>query len=318
MDTAARLLRLLSLLQSQPAWRGDELADRLGVTTRTVRRDVTRLRSLGYPVDAAAGIEGGYRLGTGGRLPPLLLDDDEAVAIAVGLRVAATSTLAGAEAAVVAALAKLDQVLPSRLRERVGAVHAATIPLPGPELPTIDAEVLVTLATGCRRGEGIRFDYRDHDGNETERSVEPYQIVHTGRRWYLVGRDRDRREWRTFRVDRVGAPILTGHRYTFEDPPDAAALVSEGTTVAPWDIEARFLVSAPPADVRRFYPPTMAVVEADGGDGSARSLLRISANHIGPLVRFAMGIPFPFEVLDPPELRSEVRKWAARITRNNK
>lgn len=313
-DTAARLLRLLSLLQTRPQWRGDELAARLEVTTRTLRRDVTRLRSLGYPIDAALGAHGGYRLGTSGRLPPLLLDDDEAVAIAVGLRVATTTTVSGVEDAAVAALAKLEQVLPARLRERVSAVRASTDQLPGPKLPMIDAEVLVMLATGCRRTEGLRFSYRDHQGRDTVRSVEPHRIVHTGRRWYLVARDRDRDGWRTFRIDRIANPTLTGQRYVLEEPPDAATMVAEGTEIAPWAIEARILLHLDLDQARRDFPATVGVVEP-AGDGTA--LLRVAAGDLAPLVDFACRIRCDFEVLAPPELRAALGELGAKLLRRH-
>lgn len=315
MDTAARLLRLLSLLQTRPLWDGAELADRLGVTTRTVRRDVTRLRSLGYPVEADAGHGGGYRLGhlgQGGRLPPLLLDDDEAVAIAVGLRVATTTTVSGVEESAVAALTKLHQVLPVRLRERVAAIAGSTIQLPRGDLPPVDAEVLVVLAAGCRWTEGIKFTYRDHAGQESQRSVEPFHIVHTGRRWYLVARDRDRDAWRTFRIDRIVAPALTGLRYHFDDPPDPVALVAEGTGLVPWEIEARVLIRASAEDVARVVPAGDGVVEAV--DASS-CVLRFAANDLAPLVSYAARIPWEFDVLAPAELRDAIRELGERLTR---
>ncbi|TDW76938.1 helix-turn-helix transcriptional regulator [Kribbella pratensis] len=310
MDTAARLLRLLSLLHSRPQWDGAELAARLDVTPRTVRRDVTRLRSLGYPIDAEAGIGGGYRLGPGGRLPPLLLEDEEAVAIAVGLRVATTTTVSGVEEAAISALAKLHQVLPTRLQEQVAAIGAHTTQLPQGELPQVDGEVLVTLAAGCRHVEGIRFRYRTHDGSESERSVEPLQIVHTGRRWYLVARDRDRQAWRTFRVDRISEPVLTGSRYRFEDPPDPVALVAEGTGVAPWDIVARVRVQADAATVSRLIPPSQGVV--DPIDATTCEV-RFAANDLGPLVSGVIRLYWPFEILEPPELRTAVHEHARRL-----
>ena len=310
MDTATRLLRLLSLLHSRPHWDGAELAARLEVTPRTVRRDVTRLRSLGYPIDAEAGIGGGYRLGPGGRLPPLLLEDAEAVAIAVGLRVATTTTVSGVEEAAISALAKLHQVLPVRLREQVDAIGAHTTQLPQGELPTVDGGVLVTLAAGCRHTEGIRFGYRTHDGAVSERSVEPLQIVHTGRRWYLVARDRDRQAWRTFRVDRITNPELTGSRYHFDDPPDPVALVAEGTGLAPWDIVARIRVHAPADTVTKYIPPSQGVVEElDAGTCE----VRFAANELGPLVAQTIRIYWPFEILDPPELRTAVHNHARRL-----
>lgn len=310
MDTATRLLRLLSLLHARPQWDGAELAARLEITPRTVRRDVTRLRFLGYPIDAEAGIGGGYRLGPGGRLPPLLLEDAEAVAIAVGLRVATTTTVSGVEEAAVSALAKLHQVLPVRLREQVDAISAHTTQLPQGELPVVDGGVLVTLAAGCRHVEGLRFRYRTHDGTETERSVEPLQIVHTGRRWYLVARDRDRQAWRTYRVDRITRPELTGTRYRFVDPPDPVALVAEGTGIAPWDLVARLRVHAPAATVGKIIPPSQGVVEDIDGTTCG---VRFAANELGPLVDVVVRLPWPFEIVDPPELRTAVHDHARRL-----
>ncbi|HZX03443.1 helix-turn-helix transcriptional regulator [Kribbella sp.] len=310
MDTATRLLRLLSLLHSRPQWDGAELAARLEITPRTVRRDVTRLRSLGYPIDAEAGIGGGYRLGPGGRLPPLLLEDAEAVAIAVGLRVATTTTVSGVEEAAISTLAKLHQVLPVRLREQVDAIAAHTTQLPQGELPAVDGAVLVTLAAGCRHTEGIRFGYRTHDGTESERSVEPLQIVHTGKRWYLVARDRDRQAWRTFRVDRITRPELTGSRYHFDDPPDPAALVAEGTGVAPWDLVARLRVQAPADTVAKLIPPTQGIVEPLD---ATTCEVRFAANDLGPLVAQVTRIYWPFEILAPPGLREAVHEHARRL-----
>ncbi|MGW7685399.1 helix-turn-helix transcriptional regulator [Kribbella sp. NPDC054772] len=310
MDTATRLLRLLSLLHSRPQWDGAELAARLEITPRTVRRDVTRLRELGYPIDAAAGIGGGYRLGPGGRLPPLLLEDSEAVAIAVGLQVATTTTVSGVEEAAISALAKLHQVLPTRLREQVDAIGAHTTQLPQGELPAVDGGVLVTLAVGCRHTEGIRFGYRTHDGTESERSVEPLQIVHTGRRWYLVARDRDRQAWRTYRVDRITNPQLTGSRYRFDDPPDPVALVAEGTGVAPWDLVARLRVHAPADTVAKYIPPSQGIVEPLD---ATTCEVRFAANDLGPLVAQVVRIYWPFEILSPPELRTAVHEHARRL-----
>ncbi|MFC0625124.1 helix-turn-helix transcriptional regulator [Kribbella deserti] len=314
MDTAARLLRLLSLLQARPHWESADLADRLGVTTRTVRRDVARLRSLGYPVEADAGHGGGYHLGRGGRLPPLLLDDDEAVAIAVGLRVATTTTVSGVEEAAVAALAKLHQVLPTRLRERVSAIAGSTIQLPRGDLPPVDAEVLVVLAAGCRRTEGLRFVYRDHAGRESRRWVEPFHIVHTGRRWYLVARDREREAWRTFRVDRIADPTLTGQRYHFDSPPDPVALVAEGTGVVPWEIKARVLISASAEEVARVVPAGDGVVEVVD---ERSCVLRFGANDLAPLISYTSRIPCDFDVLEPPELREAIHNLGKRLLRGS-
>ncbi|URN18479.1 helix-turn-helix transcriptional regulator, partial [Streptomyces sudanensis] len=201
-DPAARLLRLLSLLHTRADWPGPELAGRLGVSTRTVRSDIGRLRGLGYPVSATPGTAGGYRLGPGARLPPLQLDDEEAVAVAIGLRTAAAQTVGGIEETSLRALAKLEQVLPARLRPRVAALAASTVPLPG-NGPAVDAGLLAALAAACRDRRRLRFDYRDHAGNATVRDAEPHRLVSTGRRWYLVAWDVDRDDWRTFRVDRL-------------------------------------------------------------------------------------------------------------------
>src|ERR1700688_2490239 len=202
LNTSARLLRLLSLFQARRYWSGAELSERLEVTPRTVRRDVDRLRSLGYPVNSTSGAGGGYQLGAGATLPPLLLDDDEAVAVAVGLRTAASGTVSGIEEASVRALSKLEQVLPSRLSRRVSALHAFIVPLANPG-PTVDAATLTAIAAACRDHEELRFGYHSRDGSPSVRAVEPHRLVHTGRRWYLAAWDTDRNYWRTFRVDPI-------------------------------------------------------------------------------------------------------------------
>src|SRR5436309_3491303 len=211
LETSARLLRLLSLLQARRDWTGTELATRLGVTTRTIRNDIGRLRGLGYPVDARPGVAGGYRLGTSGILPPLLLDDDEAVAIAVGLRTAASGSIAGIEETSVRALTKLEQVLPSRLRRRVSALGDVTSAFSA-EGPRIDPDLLATLAGACRDRARLRFSYMARDERLTRRSVEPAAVVHSGYRWYLVAYDLDRDDWRTFRLDRIRGRVRTGER----------------------------------------------------------------------------------------------------------
>ncbi|WP_197359093.1 helix-turn-helix transcriptional regulator, partial [Streptomyces clavuligerus] len=203
LETSARLLRLLSLLQAHREWSGAELAERLGVTARTVRRDADRLRALGYPVNASPGTGGGYRLGAGARLPPLLLDDEEAVAVAVGLRTSAGQGVEGIGETSVRALAKLEQVLPDRLRRRVSTLNSVTVPMLRVPRVQVDPSVLTELATACRDSEKLRFRYRDHSGSGTRRTVEPHRLVCTERRWYLVAWDLDRADWRTFRVDRV-------------------------------------------------------------------------------------------------------------------
>src|SRR5215218_11163657 len=219
MDTSERLLKLLSLLQARPDWTGRELAERLDVTGRTVRNDVERLRRLGYPVHASPGVGGGYRLGAGAALPPLLLDDEEAVAVAVGLRTAAGGSVAGIEETSIRALMKLEQVLPSRLRHRVDAVQASMVTVPGTG-PTVDADVLTAIAGAIRASERLRFDYIHHDGIMSVRTTEPHRLVNWGRRWYLVAWDTDRQDWRTFRVDRLSPRTPSGPRFTPREFPE--------------------------------------------------------------------------------------------------
>ena len=307
---AGRLLRLLSLLQSRPHWNGPELAERLGITQRTVRRDIANLRELGYPVEAEAGPNGGYQLGAGGALPPLLLTDDESVAVAIGLRAAASGGVAGYEEAAVAALAKLEQVLPGRLRERVLALNAVTV-LVRSGGTTVDPDILLTLAQGCRRPERIRFGYRDGSGNVSQRRVEPYGLVNVERRWYLVAHDLDRQDWRTFRVDRVSAPSLAGHRFVRTGEPDVAAMVADGLAFAAHHWQAEVWLRADVRDAALEIPRTFGTLEAvDGG-----TVLRIGANELDWLAHYIAGLPFEAEVRDPPELRAALRALGRHLQR---
>ncbi|MFG2713979.1 helix-turn-helix transcriptional regulator [Streptomyces goshikiensis] len=226
-DTPARLLTLLSLLQTPREWPGSELAARLRVSARTIRRDIDRLRELGYPVEATLGADGGYRLVAGAAMPPLVLDDEEAVAIAVGLRAGAGHAIEGVEEASVRALAKLEQVLPGRLRHRVGALQSATVALTRGDGPSVDPRTLTTMASAVAGPERLRFAYRARDGAPSRRLVEPYRLVSARSRWYLVAYDLEREDWRTFRVDRVAEAFATGARFTPRAlPMDAAAMVA--------------------------------------------------------------------------------------------
>ena len=316
MAPTGRVLRLLSLMQQRPAWSGPELADRLGVTTRTVRRDVTRLRDLGYPVDADASPAGGYRLGRGAALPPLLLDDDEAVAVAVGLRVAADGTVSGLEEAAVAALAKLEPVLPSHLRERVESMHTSTIELLAPNAPQVDAGVLMTLAGACRRPERVRFTYMTASEYEDERTVEPFRLVHTSRRWYLVGRDVRRDGWRTFRLDRMTDVAATGHAFTRGETPDAAELVAEGMALAPYRLHATIRLPVPLSEARRYIARTFGVAEEEAGRPPA-TVVRFGGDSVEWMARVVAQLPFTVEVVDPPELRAAIRALGRRLVRAN-
>ncbi len=247
-ETSSRLLELLSMLQARRDWPGEELCERLGVSRRTIRRDVERLRELGYPVESVRGPAGGYRLRAGTAMPPLLLDDEEAIAIAVGLRTAARASVQGIEETSVRALVKLEQVLPAHLRRRVAALGSATIagPVAG---PTVDPQHLTVVASACRELECIRFAYEARDGAKTRREVEPHSLVNLGRRWYLVAWDRGREDWRSFRVDRLTKPATTGVRFKARRLPakDAAAYVQSSIASRPNRYEARVTLMAPAA-----------------------------------------------------------------------
>jgi predicted DNA-binding transcriptional regulator YafY len=313
LETSARLLGLLSLLQSRRAWSGPELAERLEVGVRTIRRDVERLRRLGYPVHAAPGVAGGYRLGAGAELPPLLLDDDEAVAVAVGLRTAAGGSVAGIEETSVRALAKLEQVLPAHLRRRVNALQAFTVPAPGSG-PTVDADVLATIAAACRDHEGLRFAYRSHDASATRRRVEPHRLVHLGRRWYLLAFDLDRDDWRTFRVDRIGKPLSAGARFAPRRLPadDVAAYVSRAMSSARDRYQARVILHAPIAALQRKVPATYGSLEPIDDE---TCMLHTGSDWLGGLAVYIAEIGVDFTVVEPPELVERVRDLAGRFAR---
>ncbi|GAA4206787.1 WYL domain-containing protein [Streptosporangium oxazolinicum] len=310
LETSARLLRLLSLLQTPRDWPGTELAERLGVSPRTIRRDIDRIRELGYVVHATAGTPG-YRLGAGAGLPPLLLDDDEAVAVAIGLGTAAVSSVAGIQETSVRALAKLEQVLPPRLRQRVGDLRSVTVPLVGPDA-AVDPSVLTAIASAVRGRESLRFDYRSHDGTGDLRAAEPYRLVNSGRRWYLVAWDTGRDDWRTFRVDRLRLRTPNGPRFTPREPPgaDLALYISERISVDPYRYRGRFTVRAPADVVAARMPPTMAVVEP-AGDGVC--VLSTGSNSLDELAMWVAQLGVPFEVHEPPELIQHIRALGTRL-----
>ncbi len=303
MDTAERLLKLLGLLEGRIDWTAEELGRRLEVTTRTVRRDITRLRDLGYPVEAVAGPGGGYRLGAGGKLPPLLLDDEEALAVALGLRVSATTAVGGLEDASLSALAKLEHVLPARLRSRLEDVSDATTSTLGPSFASVDHATLALVASTIRKGERLRMSYRDNEGRVTERHVEPNRLVHTGRKWYLVVFDLDRDDWRTFRLDRVSEPVATGMRAARRHGPDPVELVQRGITVQAWRVSASVVLHAPIERAGHEVMPTVGTLEPIDEE-SCRLL--IGADEMGWLARFLLGLSMSFEVESPMELRREI------------
>ncbi|MGP3953946.1 helix-turn-helix transcriptional regulator [Streptomyces sp. 7N604] len=315
LETSARLLRLLSLLQTHREWSGKDLADRLSVTTRTVRRDVDRLRELGYPVHASPGTGGGYQLGAGAALPPLLLDDEEAVAVAVGLRTVAGGGIEGIEETSVQALAKLEQVLPSRLRRRVEALNSFTVPmLGGHRGPKVEAGTLTELAHACRDRERVRFEYRDHGGATSRRIVEPHRLVFTERRWYLVAWDVDRGAWRTFRADRIIPKPPHGPRFEPRTPPaeDLAKYVSRGVSTTAYAAQAVILLHASAEEAARKISPSDGVLEAVDEHSC---LLHTGAHSLDVLVIHIVLMGFEFEVREPAELGERIRAIADRLGR---
>lgn len=315
LETSARLLKLLSLLQSQKTWTGTELAERQGVSARTVRNDVERLRALGYPVLATRGSAGGYRLGAGAAMPPLLLDDDEAVAVALGLRTAVRGAVAGIEEASLRALAKLEQVLPGRLRRRVGALGSIVVAVPpAVSAPLVDAEVLTAIAAACRDVTRLRFSYTSHDGAGSDRDVEPYRVVNWGRRWYLVGFDVTRDDWRIFRADRITVRTPGGPRFTARPLPtaDLADYVARRVSAATMRYRARVTVFASAAEIEErtggWAGPVTAVSETtcllDTGSDDAEKL----AAYLGML-------GYDFRVDEPGELVDALRVLGGRYLR---
>ncbi len=310
LETSTRLLQLLELLQSRPYWSGQELSDRLEVGARTVRRDVDRLRRLGYPVDASPGVAGGYRLRAGAQLPPLLLDDEEAVAIAVGLRTAVHDGIAGIEETSVRALSKLEQLLPSRVRRRVQAIGAATVPYRASG-PVVDAEVLLTIATACRDHARLRFGYQAHDDARSTRQIEPQSLVHTGRRWYLVAWDLDRSDWRTFRVDRIDGPKPTGHRFAPRRPPaaDLAEFVARGVS-AVRDHSVRVILHGPRDELMPLSKYRFGTLEPRD-ESSCRLVCR--TDWLDGVALYLAGLGVDFEIEEPPELVERIERLAARF-----
>jgi len=312
-DTTERVLRLLSLLQSRATWTGTELAERLGVTPRSVRRDVERLRSLGYPVNATQGVGGGYRLGAGRALPPLLLDDEEAVAVAVSLRMAAGGTIAGATEAAVRTLAKLDQVMPPRLRAEVRAIQDATVTLPG-VAAEVDGEVLLALARACRDLVRVRFRYagRGTESSEAaERLVEPVRLVATQRRWYLLAFDVDRDDWRVFRLDRMSDVEPTTWRFREREHPDPVGHVQRGLTSAPYRVQAKVRMDAP-ADVVTAATSSTSVTVVAVDDESC--IVEAGADSAAALAVHLGWIGIPFHVVEPSELAEACRDIGRRLT----
>lgn len=314
-NTTTRALRLLSLLQTHRDWSSTELAGRLEVSQRTIRRDIDRLRELGYPVVATTGVTGGYRLQGGASLPPLVLDDDEAVAIAVGLGTAASGTVAGIQETSVRALAKLEQVLPPRLRQQVNALQTYTEPIIT-ALSTVSPQILTLISQACRDGRRLRFDYHTRDQTPSARLVDPHRLVAAGRRWYLLGWDVDKSDWRTFRVDRLSDPVDTGVRVPPREPPDgnAAAFVQRSITGRMTQYRAVVTMHADRRTiVERIHTTAGYTLEELGPD---RCLMRTEADSLEWLTLSIGSLGLEFEVHEPPELVAFVETMAQRLARS--
>lgn len=314
-NTSTRTLRLLSLLQTHRYWPGGELAERLGVSARTLRRDVDRLRELGYPVQAQRGVDGGYQLAPGAALPPLMIDDDEAVALVVGMQAAVHGSVDGIAESSVRVLAKVIQVLPPRLRARVDALRAMTVPAAWgpPGAPGPDPAVLTAVAAACRDAERLRFGYTAADGRSSDRHVEPHRLVSLGRRWYLVAYDLHRHDWRSFRLDRLTAPNGDGSRFRPRELPaeDAAAFVRAGLDNAPHPYRVEAIVRAPAGHVRERIGRWAAVEEI----GADRCRVRMSGDSLDWPIMGLSALDADFEVVEPDALRARVRELGARFSR---
>jgi predicted DNA-binding transcriptional regulator YafY len=308
--TSARLLQLLALLQARRWWGGPELAERLGVTGRTLRRDVDRLRELGYEVEATSGPGGGYRFGPGSELPPLLLSEDEAVTLTVALRAAVE--LADGGDHVPAVLAKLDQILPDRLRARVAAVHSQTVSVGGPR-SVIDPTLLTRLAAACRDGDAVRITYRPADGPPAERTVHPLRLAHTGsRRWYLVAWDPSRDAWRTLRVDRIEALLAVGPRVTRPPPPEDLELwVAQAIARAPYPCQGTFEVEGTLTELSARIPQWIGALR-ESGPGRCR--LEVGGPDWVSVVSYATICDAPLRIVGPPELALVAARVGARLT----
>jgi predicted DNA-binding transcriptional regulator YafY len=307
-DPAVRLLRLLGLLQRRSDWSAADLAERLDVEPRTVRRDVDKLRALGYQIQGIPGVGGGYRLGGGTDVPPLVFEDDEAMAVAVVLGVSAGAAVPGIEKGALTALAKLDRLLPPRLRIQLAALRAATVSLVSPT-ETVSTESLIGLAQACDNHQRATFAYVAQDGRRSDRRVEPHRLVATDRRWYLVAFDLDRLDWRTFRVDRASSVIVTGH--TFEPRPieDPARMVAEAISTAGYSYRAVVRMDASAAEVARLIPPHVGVTTADGDQAT----VELGVDEFDWLAGYLIGLGVEFEVLEPSDLRQHFSALGRRL-----
>lgn len=313
IQTSARLLQLLSLLQVRREWTGPALAQRMQVTERTIRRDIGKLRSLGYPIQASPGIAGGYQLGAGAQLPPLLLDDGEALAVALGLSAVAAGPVAGIGESSVRALAKLEQVLPSRLRHRFATLRNAVTTLPSDAAP-VDPLQLTAISSAIADCRQVSFDYKKADGGTGRRLVEPYRLVDTGRRWYLVAWDGDREDWRTFRADRIASMPSERKRFVPRPLPakDIAAYVQQSITRSPYRYDVVVRLHAPLHEVAAKVGPQTATLSAEGEE---RTILRAGWDRLDTPAAHLASLDMAFEILAPLEFQDYARTLADRLVR---
>ena len=314
LSSSSRLLRVLSLLQTRSHWAGPELAERLEIHPRTLRRDIDRLRELGYPIHASSGVAGGYAFRAGQALPPLLLDDEEALAVAIALRMATAGTVGGVEESSLRALVKLEQVMPTRLRKRIDALRSAILPTEHMG-PTVQAAALAVLAAACRDQLRVAFAYLDAKGQASQRTVEPQGLVHTGHRWYLVAWDPARSDWRSFRIDRMVGEAVAGAHFAPRPGPDGGDLrgyVSRSVALSQFPQQARVVLHQPLATMARRIPASAGVLQALDAD---RCVLACGAHQQGTLAYWLLALQVEFEVLEPPSLRAYLREATERVAR---
>jgi predicted DNA-binding transcriptional regulator YafY len=313
LGSSALLLRLLSLLQSRSTWPGGDLTSRLEVTSRTLRRDVDRLRSLGYPVHSTSGPAGGYMLGAGASLPPLMFANDEGLAVAIALH-GANADVSGVAEAGQRALAKIEQVLPARLRTRLHALRSSIVRVPD-TAPKVELGVVDALAGACAEHRSVRLGYRDAGGRASRRDVEPHRLVLIGRRWYLAAWDQGKKDWRTFRVDRIAPPVEIGAGFVPRPTPedDVTAYVTRSVATGPYRFQAHVVLHVPEAVARKTIAPSYGTLTAIDA-GSCR-LVSGGSNLDGMVFWLGMS-GFPFSVEGPPELARRVREVADRLRRH--
>ncbi len=322
LETSARLLRLLTLLQARATWSGADLAARLDVTARTLRRDVERLRSLGYPVESTTGAAGGYRLGAGASLPPLHLDEDEATAIFVGLHTAAGTDVTGADTASIRALSKLESVLPTRTKRKLAALRTSVLKL-ADHSPAISLSDVATLAGACSERLVTRFGYlkSEAEAKPSEREVEPFRLVRVGQRWYLVAWDPSKSDWRTFRLDRMRDPQTSGQRFKARTPPDddLVRYVTKSLSSSPYEYRGTVLLHSAIEPLRARVTAYGGVLEAAPGEARRdRCILRTGARSLDALAVFVAMLGVEFEVLEPKELVAHARILGERLSRTRR